>query len=358
MLSSFESFLFDGTNNPSPHHGSESDDDLDLFPLAKPLQTPAAFSSSPRSSSTGPPPPPPEYSPPSYRTASEYRDLLLPRRIYDEKQPTSYRLARPGELIDEKGRPALLYDFWRTPPEALDEFGIGVSLYFRILRALIVLFGLCAVVSIVAMVQNQQNQESTNYLSTVGSAEANCLLLNAENNFPSSPSANLTNISTTFSLSSASLPLSLFAHSSVPVQGPSVVVSSFFSEETREVREQAEGREQEEAREQARRVLSSDQTNSTSTPHYLVYTPFRILGSVNGATVKDLLFYRQGISDMIITALLVFFTGVAGLTMRHQIQKIDSSQQTTKDYSIVITNPPPEIDDPQVTLPSRISTTS
>jgi hypothetical protein len=365
MFSSFESFIFDGNQNSnhSPTNKSVSDDDLDLFPTVKPLQSQSyspmnSFAHSPNhplSSARVTTTAPPQYTPPSHRTAAEYRELLLPRRIFDEKQPTSFRLARPGELMDEKGHPALLYDFWKTPSEALDEFGIGVSLYFRILRILILVFLLCGFISIIAMTQNKQNQITTNYLSTIGSNQGNCHEI-----MTSSATQELSEtFSTSSSSSSFSKTLKQFKFSN------STRHLDVITEEERQ-REEEEGEEEEGGggRRKIRYLLSShlistDQTNSTSTPkRYLVYTPFRIIGSVYGASVNDLRFYRQGISDIIITSLLVLFTAVAGVAMKHQIQKIDISQQTTKDYSVVVANPPLGVDDPQVTISRPSSLTS
>lgn len=60
-------------------------DDIDLFPTAKPILNISLTNSINTL---------PKYISPSFSIAKEYRKLLLPRRIYDENQPTSYRLAR------------------------------------------------------------------------------------------------------------------------------------------------------------------------------------------------------------------------------------------------------------------------
>jgi hypothetical protein len=280
IFQSFDSFNFHDTDSIS-----DVERELERFPTAKPITQSPSYA--------GPGAPPPEYTAPCYRTASEYRELLLPRRIYDEKQPTSYRLARPGELMDEKGRPAILYDFWRTPAEALDEFGIGVSLYFRILRAIILVCLICGCISVLAMYQNQRHQVASDNGAFTSSG---CLKTPQD---PILPTVNETASSFMFL-------------NPVPFA-----------------------------------TTQRHSTVANTTQSYQLYTPFRILGSVYGTTARDLRLSRQGLSDLIISGLLIILTAMAGIAMKHQIQKIDVSQQTTKDYSVVITNPPLEIEDPQ-----------
>jgi hypothetical protein len=298
IFQTFESFTFDENESMS-----DVERELERFPTAKPLTLTTSYSS-------GPGAPPPQYTPPSYRAASEYRKLLLPRRIDDEKQPTSYRLARPGELMDEKGHPAILYDFWKTPAEALDEFGIGVSLYFRILRAIILMCLLCGCISLLALGENQKHQiASDNFAFASGCFEP-------QQNPILPPINGSTSSSDLFSLPPTDW---LPSEASSVTRGPSISTHK-----------------------------STTKSNTTTIRQYQVDTPFRLLGSVYGITARDLKLYRQGLSDLIISGLLVLLTAVAGIAMKHQIQKIDVSQQTTKDYSVVITNPPLGIEDPQV----------
>lgn len=295
---SFDAFIFD-ENDISD---ADTEAELERFPTARPLSSVATTTFAAADA-------PPQYTPPSYRAAGEYRGLLLPRRIFDENQPTKYRLARPGELMDERGRPALLYDFWRTPAEALDEFGIGVSLYFRILRAMILIFLLCAGISILALYQNKQNQVTTK----TGSFDSNGCLVTTNVVLPHvnfTSSEEVIHNSTSLALPDD--------------WDPSAI--DYLLLDTSE-------------------SVTSSESNHTQ---YIVFTPFRILGSVYGTTAHDLSLYRQGLSDMLITSVLILLTAVAGMAMKHQMEKIDVSQQTTKDYSVVITNPPADIDDPQV----------
>jgi hypothetical protein len=69
---------------------------------------------------------------------------------------TFYRLQR--ERFGDNGDLAKRYDFLRTGDDALDEFGAGVSLYFKSLKTLAVVFLLCALISLVAVGQNQRHQ--------------------------------------------------------------------------------------------------------------------------------------------------------------------------------------------------------
>lgn len=113
---------------------------------------------------------------PSLEAAKAYGRISRPMRIRDPHQPSGYRLARVGEagpavataaaasrkkapgsvarvadaaggaaLQDGDNRPPQVesYAFWSTHLQQLDEFGIGVALYFRQVRGR--LFGLGSV---------------------------------------------------------------------------------------------------------------------------------------------------------------------------------------------------------------------
>ena len=58
--------------------------------------------------------------------------------------------------ISSTGKPAEMYDFWSTPEQALDEFGIGISLYFKTLRVLFVVLLACALINLVAIYENKE----------------------------------------------------------------------------------------------------------------------------------------------------------------------------------------------------------
>mgnify|MGYP003385203861 CR=1 FL=1 len=90
----------------------------------------------------------------------EYWNTLLPRRVKDSSQPSGYRQALVGELFDENGCPAELYDFFKTDSGALDEFGIGMSLYFRTLKMLGLVCFVCALILLVSVGENKKNQNN------------------------------------------------------------------------------------------------------------------------------------------------------------------------------------------------------
>lgn len=62
------------------------------------------------------------------------------------------------EKFGENGEPSIPYDFFQTSDDALDEFGAGVSLYFKSLKALALVFLLCAFVSLLAVYENKKHQ--------------------------------------------------------------------------------------------------------------------------------------------------------------------------------------------------------
>lgn len=102
----------------------------------------------------------PHYEKPNYAAAMEYWNTLLPRRIKDPSQPSGYRQALVGELFDENGEPAELYDFFKTDSGALDEFGIGMSLYFRTLKMMGIVCFVCALILLVSVEENKKNQHN------------------------------------------------------------------------------------------------------------------------------------------------------------------------------------------------------
>jgi hypothetical protein len=113
----------------------------------------------------------PEYQPPSLLDAQAFRLSTLPRRVKDPNQPTGYRLAKQGELVDAAGDPAVPYDLWSTPSDALDEFGVGISMYFATLKAFFVLFGIIAFISLTAMYGNKPSNNDDCPTVLQGSAE-------------------------------------------------------------------------------------------------------------------------------------------------------------------------------------------
>lgn len=125
---------------------------------------------------------PPAYEPPNRELARSYFQDHRPRRIKDSKQPTGHRRAKQVSflqlehpfclLIDnckptfvsqrerygDDGEPSVPYDFFKTGDDALDEFGAGVSLYFKSLKVLAAIFLVCAAISLLAVYENKKHQ--------------------------------------------------------------------------------------------------------------------------------------------------------------------------------------------------------
>jgi hypothetical protein len=207
---------------------------------------------------------PPSYAPPSIGEARLFRDLLLPRRIVDPSHRTKHRLAYPGELEDDEGNTAQLYHFFRTPANALDEFGIGLSLYFGSVKAFFLVFSVAALILLVAIYENKSHQHL---------------------------------ISTTLEDSGPYCP------------------------------------------------RPSNETESHTAPISL-----NLLGSVYGTRSEDLKLNKQGAADISITIFLAIVAVAFHYLQREEIERIDVAQQTTQDYAVVITNPPPNILNPKVVL--------
>lgn len=193
----------------------------------------------------------------SYRTAREYFHTLQPRKITDKTQPSQYRISRPGELIGEDGETATTIDPFLAKSEYFNGFGIGVSLYFRTVKGLFIIFITCACILIIAMSKNNDDQ------------------------YP-----------------------------------------KYNSDEL---------------------ILPVNMT-------YPVETPVRLLGSVYGARRSGLKFDKQVAADIAICCILLIFSFVSEFVEEKEIEDIDLSQQTSQDYTVVITNPPPNYSDPQVRL--------
>jgi hypothetical protein len=113
-------------------------------------------------------PSPPPYLSVNIDQAKKYFQWTRPLRVKDESQITGYRLARWGELEEEveevvevegQGgekmatvqkimRPLKKYHVWGTSYTALNEFGVGIGLYYRQLIVLSLLLIICAIVYI------------------------------------------------------------------------------------------------------------------------------------------------------------------------------------------------------------------
>ncbi len=132
--------------NGSAHLRRRTSSDV---PISKPNE--AAFSPrrTPRSTDQAP-----GYEPPTVEKALEFRRMNMPHRVKAPNQPTGYRLARIGERNDALGEPAELYRFCDTGPKQLDEFGIGIGLYFRQLFYMGMVLGVCVLVYIASIIHN------------------------------------------------------------------------------------------------------------------------------------------------------------------------------------------------------------
>ncbi|CAM9582421.1 unnamed protein product, partial [Ectocarpus sp. 12 AP-2014] len=113
--------------------------------------------------------PPPGYVSKSLREGENFRQANLPRRIPDDKQPTRYRLARPGEKLPHGEEPPL-YGVWDSSYKAMDEFGIGVGLYYRQLLLFGIVIMFCAIVYIPTMAHNASFNDSTTPAILIGTA--------------------------------------------------------------------------------------------------------------------------------------------------------------------------------------------
>jgi hypothetical protein len=91
----------------------------------------------------------PDYEPPNIQEAKKFRSTTLPRRLRDPSQPSGFRLAAIGEDKDQFGNESQLYPVFCTGTDVLNEFGVGVSLYFKTLKALFCLLIVCAFISLV-----------------------------------------------------------------------------------------------------------------------------------------------------------------------------------------------------------------
>jgi hypothetical protein len=98
----------------------------------------------------------PQYEPPNVKEARRFRSTTFPRRLRDPSQPSGFRLAAVGEERDSYGNEAQLYPLFCSGGDVLNEFGVGVSLYFKTLKALFLLLFLCAFISLVSEVRREE----------------------------------------------------------------------------------------------------------------------------------------------------------------------------------------------------------
>eukprot|EP00611_Tribonema_gayanum_P002873 TRINITY_DN121_c1_g1_i4.p1 TRINITY_DN121_c1_g1~~TRINITY_DN121_c1_g1_i4.p1 ORF type:complete len:1018 (-),score=374.78 TRINITY_DN121_c1_g1_i4:750-3803(-) len=87
----------------------------------------------------------PDAQQPSMEEAKKFGKTNMPHRLPAPAQKTGYRLARPGETAAD-GRPAQLYHPWRDGVMVLDEFGVGLSLYFKQLLLVALILAACVLI--------------------------------------------------------------------------------------------------------------------------------------------------------------------------------------------------------------------
>ena len=114
---------------------------------------------------------------PTLARARAHFDEFISRRVLENKETGEYRLSFPGEyIINENGESRLVgrlrnllisicslhtmipqpdrYSFFGSAKQ-LDEFGIGISLYFLTLKGIAAVTMVCAFISLVAIQQNK-----------------------------------------------------------------------------------------------------------------------------------------------------------------------------------------------------------
>lgn len=90
----------------------------------------------------------------SIKDAQQHFDQYLSKRIQMAEGSRHYRLAFPGETQNADGTiKAIPYSFFGSVSQ-LDEFGIGISLYFKTVKALFIVLLCCSLICLVAMYEN------------------------------------------------------------------------------------------------------------------------------------------------------------------------------------------------------------
>jgi len=89
-------------------------------------------------------------------SARAHFNSALPKRIADRFQPNGFRKALAGEKKSHDGDTAFPYHPFWTNNTMLDEFGVGIGLYFRSLKAIILLLFVLASVNILSVVKNAE----------------------------------------------------------------------------------------------------------------------------------------------------------------------------------------------------------
>ena len=100
----------------------------------------------------------------SISEAYTYLETTVARRVIDTNQKSNYRLALPGETVSpETNQPAERYAFFSSA-NALDEFGVGVGVYFRTLKIFFFVFLVIGLINLVSLTKNKEgNPDNTSW---------------------------------------------------------------------------------------------------------------------------------------------------------------------------------------------------
>jgi len=112
----------------------------------------------------------PDYSRPDVEKALQFQKKCRPARIPDPNQGTKFRLAQIGEISVEPGKEPeryKLFDHLRV----LDEFGLGISMYFRQLAVLSFFMIICALIMLASITYNEKFNPSNIGVNLKGTAQ-------------------------------------------------------------------------------------------------------------------------------------------------------------------------------------------
>ena len=203
-----------------------------------------------------------------FNSGAEYFNQTRPQRMCDAKQSTGYRMKSTLDKQGSKEIKEYQYHFLKSSADSLDEFGLGVSLYFKTLKAFGVIFLVCGLIGIVAMNENYEYQE--NYSGLLTPPDPDCDRASADH---------------------------------------------------------------------------EDNNGKFEPPH--VDTPTRLLGSVYGVTRAELDFSSQGVADIILVAFLFCMVLISAHFEKREVIRSDTNQQTMRDYTVMVVNPPADVTDTQ-----------
>jgi hypothetical protein len=203
-----------------------------------------------------------------YQSGKHHFEITRPQRVSDSKQSTGYRLASVQDKLSSKDAEVIAYSCFKSDASSLDEFGLGVSLYFKTLKAVGIMFLISALIGIIAMNENYEYQD--NYAGLITPPDPDCSLSDPDH---------------------------------------------------------------------------EDNNGRFEPPH--VDTPTRLLGSVYGVTRAELSFSSQGVADIILVAFLFVMVLLSAYFEKREVIRSDTNQQTMRDYSVMIVNPPADVTDTQ-----------